>query len=79
VQNASLAIAGGPPNTAATESWNGSAWTEVNDLATARHALGGTGSNTSAIAFGGETPSTPVSNLTEEFTAPAAVATITTS
>jgi hypothetical protein len=29
---------------ALTESWNGSSWTEVNDLNTARNALTGAGS-----------------------------------
>jgi hypothetical protein len=38
----------------ATESWNGTSWTEVNDLNTARELAGGSGTdNTSALAFGG--------------------------
>jgi hypothetical protein len=38
-----------------TESWNGTSWTEVNDLNTARRALAGSkDSSTSALAFGGE-------------------------
>jgi hypothetical protein len=42
---------------AVTESWNGTNWTEVNDLNTARAGLGGAGAdNTSALAFGGDTP-----------------------
>jgi hypothetical protein len=37
-----------------TESWNGTSWTEVNDLNTARRDLGGCGAtNTAALAFGG--------------------------
>jgi hypothetical protein len=36
-----------------TESWNGTSWTEVNDLNLARWALGGAGTNTAALAFGG--------------------------
>ena len=45
-----------PPITylAITESWNGTSWTEVNDLNTARYVLGGSGSSTSALAFGGD-------------------------
>ncbi len=40
-----------------TEEWNGTNWTEVNDLNTARVGAGGAGvSNTSAIAFGGSVP-----------------------
>ena len=33
-----------------TESWNGSAWTEVNDLNTGRPSVSGSGSYTSAIS-----------------------------
>jgi hypothetical protein len=45
-----------PPDiTAETESWNGTSWTEVNDLNTARWNLAGAGINTSALAFGGIT------------------------
>jgi len=36
-----------------TESWNGSNWTEVADLNTARNGLGGAGSSTAALGFGG--------------------------
>jgi hypothetical protein len=40
-----------------TESWNGTAWTEVNDLNTnRRQGGGGFGIATSGLAFGGETP-----------------------
>jgi hypothetical protein len=38
---------------AVTESWNGTNWTEVNDLNTARKALAGVELQTSALAFGG--------------------------
>jgi hypothetical protein len=42
---------------AQTESWNGTSWTEVNDLNTARYSLAGAGTdNTAAIAFGGISP-----------------------
>jgi len=41
----------------ATESWNGSSWTTVNSLNTARSFLAGAGIQTSAVAFGGGTPS----------------------
>ena len=39
-----------------TETWNGTNWTEVNDVNTGRYYIGGTGTNTSAIAFGGQNP-----------------------
>ena len=66
-----LAIGGqvSPGFTANAETWNGTSWTEVANLATARgyHACGGT--ETTAIATGGRTPSF-VAN-TEEWTVPA--------
>ncbi len=36
-----------------TELWNGSAWTEVGDLGTARYGLAGDGTVSHALAFGG--------------------------
>jgi hypothetical protein len=56
---AALAFGGStalPPSvgpTGVTESWNGTSWTELNDLNTARLQLRGTGTNTAALAFGG--------------------------
>jgi len=54
IQTAALAFGGitVPPVTALTESYDGSAWTEVNDLNTAR-SLGSAGTQTSALGFGG--------------------------
>jgi hypothetical protein len=55
-----------PSVAAITESYNGTSWTEVNDLNTARRAvIAGAGTQTSALAFGGfNTPpdSTGVAN-----------------
>jgi len=68
-QTAALAYGGttGPPVSALTESWNGSNWTAVADLSTARKNFGSFGTtNTIAIAAGGETPPTR-SNLTEVY------------
>ena len=48
-----------------TESWNGTSWTELNDLNTARDRPGGAGTQTKALAFGGIT--TVVLGSTEEF------------
>jgi len=58
-----------PPSTAVTESYNGTSWTEVNDLSTAREAMGSSGiSNTSALAFGGVTyPGATNQALTESW------------
>ena len=36
------------------ELWNGTNWTEVNDLNTATQGPGGAGTSTAALAFGGE-------------------------
>ena len=41
---------------AQTESWNGSAWTEVNDLNAAGHVAGGAGDQSSGMIFGGSRP-----------------------
>jgi hypothetical protein len=38
-----------------TESWDGTNWTEVNDLNTARYNMAGFGTSTAAIAAGGFT------------------------
>ena len=42
-----------PRPQAQTESWNGSNWTEVNDLNTGRFGLGSAGTSTNALAIGG--------------------------
>ena len=38
------------------EKWNGTAWTEVADLSTGRSTLGGAGTTTLAVAYGGGSP-----------------------
>jgi len=53
-------IAGGESpagNNTITELWNGTNWTEVNDLNLAKREMGGAGStNTAALVFGGADP-----------------------
>jgi len=57
-----------PPFSAITEVWDGSSWTEVADLNTARSAMGASGSSsTDALAFGGYGPGTTVQALTEYY------------
>jgi hypothetical protein len=58
---------GGPgsPLYANAETYNGSTWTAVNTLNTARSQLGGSGTQTAAIAFGGRTP--PVTAVGEQW------------
>ena len=47
-----------------TESWNGSGWTETADLNSARgYGMGGAGTQTSALAFGGNIPPSPSTTL----------------
>ena len=55
----------GPAKTGATESYDGTAWTEKGDLVDARIALGGAGTATAALAFGGDSPGLPTA--TESF------------
>ena len=72
-----LIFGGATPTTVAiTESWNGTSWTEVADMATARrHGTTGSGSAQSAIQASGET--TAVVANTEEWTVPATVSNVT--
>ena len=49
---------------AVTEEWNGTNWTEVADLSTARHYLAGAGTTSAGIAVGGD----PALSSTEEWT-----------
>ena len=66
-----------PAYLATTEEWDGSSWTEVADLSTARGDGGGTGTATSGLLAGGESPRT---TATEEWTgAYAAAASVTSS
>ncbi len=57
-KDAALAFGGGPPPAptaiAITESYNGTAWTEVSDLNSQRALTAGAGTYTSAIASGGD-------------------------
>ena len=68
IQTAGLAFGGliGPgPQTADTEEWDGSAWTEVADLPAATSRTSGIGTSTLALqATGGE----PISTATSEWT-----------
>ena len=55
---ASLAFSGiGPSTSVNTELWNGSSWTEVNNVNAYRGFGSGTGTSTSALFFGGGTAS----------------------
>jgi hypothetical protein len=54
---AAIAASNGPSVSGATESWNGTSWTSVNSMNTARKYLGGCGIQTAGLVFGGATPS----------------------
>ena len=61
-KTAGLIFGGGePPTSAKTESYNGTSWSEVNDLNTARIAMGSAGTSTSGLtALGSPTPAATV-------------------
>ena len=50
---AALGFAGTVSPNQQCESWNGTSWTEVGDLNTARYLLAGSGTYTSTLAYGG--------------------------
>jgi len=67
-QTLALAFGGAvdsPVGVASTESWNGTNWTNENDLNTARQSLANSGTATSALAFAGSIP--PATGATEEW------------
>ena len=72
-------MAGGyaaPGPSALTEEWNGTSWTEVADLATARYGVGTFNSSRATLYAGGYPAGT---NSTEEWTVPDAIKTFTAS
>ena len=73
-----LAIGGNPP-TGKTESWNGTSWTELNDLSIARRYPGGGATAASCLAISGSNSGGSIIATTEEWTADAALSTITVS
>jgi hypothetical protein len=78
VQTSALAYGGAAP-TGVTEQWNGTNWTEANDLNTARLRAASAGAtNTSALASGGvPAPGTPSDvALVEQWSVSGGVSTI---
>ena len=70
IQTAALWAGGSDSPTTLTEIYNGTTWTEVNDLNTPRIFNSGTGTTTAAISAGGRTPgppSTRVSAVSETY------------
>ena len=69
-----------PPYVATTEFWNGTSWTELNDMSTARYLVAPAGTSAAALATGGDPgPSTIGTTATEEWTASLSNFTITSS
>jgi hypothetical protein len=74
VDNESALYFGGPSGTSPvisgadeTEQWNGSSWTELNDLNNARIGMGGVGIVTAALGFGGGPTVPSLGGLTESW------------
>jgi hypothetical protein len=61
LQTAAIAMGGTSPNARnEVEQWNGSAWTEVSELVTGTaQDLAGSGTSTSTLMYGGDTPGSP--------------------
>ena len=67
---------GAPPSTG-TQGWDGTSWSTRPTMGTARRAKG-SGTTAAGLAQGGETPSSPTSNATEEYTAESSTVNIET-
>ena len=70
-QSAGLCMGGDPGSsyTNSTEEYDGTSWSAGGDLITARKYLAGAGTQSAGLCMGGDTGS--VSNVTEEYNAPA--------
>ena len=79
-QTAALAAGGGdgPGYTTSTELYDGTSWTSnPTGMSTGRQSMAGTGSQTFALAFGGQGPTPTRQALTEEWTGAGAPLTVT--
>jgi hypothetical protein len=65
IYTAAIVMGGDNPAQAYTEQYNGSSWTEVNDLNTARKAPTGSGTTTAGLAYSGVINPSTVKNETE--------------
>jgi len=79
ITTAALAIGGdtndapSPPTqnvSAKTELWNGTSWSNQNNLNVARLGLAGAGTTSSSLAFGGQTDPSTRTTATEEWNDP---------
>ena len=63
-QTAALLVAGEEPGYVANvEEWDGSSWSEQNDIPTATRQIATSGTQTAALAYGGEKPGPAVTNV----------------
>jgi len=59
---------GSPGFNNTVETWDGTSWTEVSEINTARTGLGGSGSNSEGgLVFGGATPPNTLADVTESW------------
>ena len=72
-----LVFGGTPYTNTKTEFWNGTSWTELNDMGFGKAAAGSNGSAVSALYAAGQAP--PFTNTSLEWTADNALSTITVS
>ena len=59
IQTAALYISGTPPTTQNVEEFDGSSWTETDNVNTGRYNCGGAGTTTAALLFGGRIAGDP--------------------
>ena len=79
ITTAGLISGGKAPITGKTEQWNGTSWTEGNDLSTARLTLVGQGTTAAGLAVAGSPDDSASTGATEEWNSPSASSeTITT-
>ena len=80
IQTAALAYGGSTPSSTRdeTESYNGTSWTEVADLATAVYFNSGAGTSSLGLSFASD-PGSGATTQTEEWTFVHAIKTVTTS
>jgi len=68
-QTAGLAIAGGPPSITNTEEYDGTSWSEQNDIPQATQQMAGAGTQSATAVFGGQVvpPFAVIQNETYEY------------
>jgi hypothetical protein len=65
-QNDSLAVSGNSPSTVNVENYNGTSWTEVNNVTTGREFFSGGGTTAAGMVYSGTAPSGPANTANVE-------------